>query len=394
MIANIKIDIMATLDCSKTADPLVENRLRQRRQALGLSQKQLAAMAGITRQAVSAVEGNQYSPATSVSLQLARALKCRVEDLFSIPTSETIVDGDLTGTLSKGAERARVQVMHIGDRVRIRPLDGEGELTSLACSADGVMVGIGFHGKRARVKLLKDPEAVRRQLVIGGCDPAMFVAAEHLRKHDRNNLVPCLMGNSLALEALRRSEVHLAGVHWAAEDTGNSNLFDLHRKLAGMNCDVVTFAHWEEGIIVRRGNPKKIRAVADLVRATVKIINREKGSGARRLLDNQLKAAGIPPSRIKGYRDEVLSHLEVASRLKTGFADAGIGVRAAAAIYGLDFVPLQRERYDLIIPKAHHETLPGLKVLLDIIVSRRFQDEIEALGGYDTRDSGKVVDIR
>ena len=124
------------------------------------------------------------------------------------------------------------------------------------------------------------------------------------------------------------------------------------------------------------------------------MINREKGSGARRLLDRELESAGVPSGRVKGYGDEVLSHLEVASRVKSGLVDAGIGVRAAAAICGLDFIPLQRERYDWVIPKTYYESLPGLRTLLDIIVSKPFRDELEALGGYDTRETGKIVEMR
>ena len=104
--------------------------------------------------------------------------------------------------------------------------------------------------------------------------------------------------------------------------------------------------------------------------------------------------AGIQPARIKAYDDEVLSHFEVASRVKSGLADAGIGVRAAAAIFGLDFILLQRERYDLIIPKIYYESLQGLRTLLDTIVSKPFRNELDALGGYDTREIGKVVELR
>jgi molybdate-binding protein len=159
-----------------------------------------------------------------------------------------------------------------------------------------------------------------------------------------------------------------------------------------MECIVITFAHWEEGFIVRQGNPKKVRSVADVAKPNVRIINRENGSGARRLLDKQMRVSAINPKRVKGYDDEVLSHLDVALRIKMGLADAGIGVHSAAAICGLDFVPLQRERYDLVIPKAYYETLTGLRALLDTIVSQPFREELEALGGYDTGDTGKVVD--
>jgi putative molybdopterin biosynthesis protein len=370
-----------------------ENRLREKRLSLGLTQKQLADMAGITRQAVCAVEANQYSPATSVALQLARALRCRVEDLFSIKSGGEIVEGELMGSLPRDAGSARAQVIQVGDRLLIRPLDGLGELTSLSATADGVILGSGPDSQRVTVKLLKNRETVRRKIVVAGCDPAMFLAAEHVRKRNQDDLVPCLMGSSGAIAALKRGEVHVAGVHLADERSGNWNLPYLERNLKGMDCLVVTFAHWQEGLIVKSGNPKKIRTVADLARSSVKIVNRERGSGARRLLDGQLDECGIQPAKIKGYSDEVLSHFEVASRIKAGLVDTGVGVRAAASICGLDFIPLQRERYDLVIPKSHYETLPGLKTLLDTIVSRSFRDELEALGGYDTRETGRLLNL-
>ena len=392
MILNIKLGIMATRkDAKETSQPEFENRLREKRRASGFSQKQLADMAGITRQAVAAVESNQYTPATSVALQLARGLQCRVEDLFSIKGGGEIVEGELVGSTLKGGDKVRARVTRIGDRWLVRPLDGGGELTSLTASADGLIIGHDLKSNQVKVRLLKDRETVSRQVVLGGCDPAMFLAAQHFKKYDKENLVPCLMGNSLALAALKRGEVHAAGVHLVDERSGAWNLLDLKRGLGGLNCTVVTFAHWEEGIIVRQGNPKKLRAVADFARPTVRMINREKGSGARRLLDRALQSADIPSARLKGYGDEVLSHLDVASSVKVGLADAGVGVRAAAAICGLDFIPLQRERYDLVIPKAHYESLQGLRTLLDLIVSKPFRDELEALGGYDTRDTGKLV---
>jgi molybdate-binding protein/DNA-binding XRE family transcriptional regulator len=381
-------------DRKQFLQPEFENRLRNKRQALGLSQQQLAALTGITRQAVSAVESSQYSPATSVALQLARALDCRVEDLFSIKSTGDFVEGELLGSIPNGIDKPRAQVSQVGNRLLVRPLDGAGELTSLTASADGLIISADPRTKRVKVRLLKDRNAVTRQVVIGGCDPAMFLAAEHLRRFDKNTLAPCLMGNRLALAALKRGEVHAAGIHWANKHLEGQSLGELTSALGGLDCTVVTFAHWEEGIILTQGNPKKIRAVADLARPGVRIVNREKGSGARRLLDRELQAAGIPSARVKGYGQEVLSHLEVASYVKTGLAEAGVGVRAAAAICGLDFISLQRERYDLVIPKAHYESLEGLRSLLDLIVGKPFRDELEALGGYDTRETGRIIEMR
>jgi putative molybdopterin biosynthesis protein len=376
---------------TKAAGIPLENRLRDKRQALALSQRQLADMAGITRQAVSALEANQYSPATSVALQLARSLRCRVEDLFSIKQGGDTVEGELLGFLPQSNVPVRAQVSQVGHRLLVRPLIGIGELTSLGVTADGLITGSNAGKNRVNVKLLKDCEEVRRKVVVAGCDPAMFLAGEHVRKHDRESLVPCLMGSSIALNALKRGEVHVAGIHLAEEKSGRWALPNLKRSVGDMSCMVVTFAHWEEGFIVRQGNPKKIRAITDVVKPTVRIVNREKGSGARRLLDKQLEAGRIESSRVKGYGDQVLSHLDVASRIKTGLADAGIGVRSVASICGLDFVPLEWERYDLVIPKPYYEMMAGLRLLLDVIVSKPFRDELEALGGYDTGHTGEMV---
>jgi molybdate-binding protein/DNA-binding XRE family transcriptional regulator len=369
----------------------IDNRLREKRQALGLSQKQLADMAGITRQAVAAVETNQYSPATSVALQLARALRCRVEDLFSLKQKGEIVEGELLGSLPQGSGGLRAQVTQIGQRVLVRPLVGVGELSSLSVAAEGLIVESNPQRTRVKVKLLKDRQALNRQIVVGGCDPAMFLVGEHFRKYGDENLIPCLMGSGRALNALKRGEVHAAGIHLAEERAGHWQLPNLRTAVGGGDFLVVTFAHWEEGFVVRQGNPKKIRTVDDLARPNVRLVNRETGSGARLLLDKQLRAAGINPKRLKGYRDEVFSHLEVASRIRTGLSDAGVGVRSVAAICGLDFVPLQRERYDLVIPREHYETVIGVRALLDTIVSKPFRDELEALGGYDTSETGKIV---
>ena len=377
----------------KQNSPEIENRLREKRQSAGLSQKQLADMAGITRQAVSAVEANQYSPATSVALQLARALRCRVEELFSLKSRGEIIEGELVGALPRGVDKLRVQVTQVGERLLVRPLDGFGELASLSATADGLILGRRSDAKHVKVQLFEDRAGLGRKVVVAGCDPGMFLVAEHVRKRDKENLVPCLMGSSMAIGALKRGEVHVAGVHLADDRSGTWNLPYLERNLTGMDCFVVTFAHWEEGLILRQGNPKKIRSVADLARSGVRIVNREIGSGARRLLDQQLETCGIETARIKGYADEVPSHLEVASRVRAGLADTGIGVQAAASICGLDFVPLQRERYDLVIPKGYYETLPGLRILLDTIVSKPFREELEALGGYDTRETGAMRNL-
>lgn len=388
MISNLLFDIMADRD--STTESEFKNSLRVRRQAAGLSQQRLAQMAGITRQAVAAVETGQYSPATSVALQLARALGCRVEDLFSIKERHPIVEAELACAAPLGIGGMRAQVTQVGNRLFARTLEGAGELESLSAPADGFILCQASHGKHVKVQLAGERGTLAETLVIAGCDPAMYLAAEHVRRHGGQRIVPRLLGSGRALSELKHGRVHAAGVHLAEERAGDLGPA-LKRHLRGTECMVITFAHWEEGLVVRRGNPKRIRSISDLARPGVRVVNRERGSGARRLLDKQLASAGIPARRVKGYGEEAPSHIDVAWRVASGLADTGIGVRAAARMRGLDFIPLENERYDLIVSKSYYETLPAFVALLDTITGGRFRNELEAMGGYDTRDTGRVV---
>jgi len=141
---------------------------------------------------------------------------------------------------------------------------------------------------------------------------------------------------------------------------------------------------------VRAGNPLGIRAVSDLVRRDVQIVNREARSGARILLDQKLAAAGSASHQIKGYDRLASSHFHVARLISEGQADAGVGVRFAANYYGLDFIPIQDARYDLVVPKAYLTSHPVLQIFFETIVTRQFRNEIQAIGGYDTRQTGTM----
>jgi molybdate-binding protein len=200
------------------------------------------------------------------------------------------------------------------------------------------------------------------------------------------------MGSTAAVEALKRGEVHIAGLHVIDPHTGEANLPFVRRHLGRQAVTLVTFASWEAGFLVKAGNPRKIRGPADLARQDVRLVNREEGSAARLLLDQRLTAEGIKAARVRGYTDAVSSHLDVGRRVAEGTADVGVGVEAIAGLLGLGFVPLQTERYDLVIPQAFLTGHPGVARLHEALVSREVRAEIEALGGYSTRDTGKVVE--
>jgi molybdate-binding protein/DNA-binding XRE family transcriptional regulator len=387
---------MSTLGKSTEMTSQLSNHLKSLRTQKGFSQSELATRAGVTRQAVSSIESNLYLPTTAVALRLASVLNCRVEDLFSLAPAEDVIKGKLIGHLPQGngkASPSRVKVSTIGKRIVVRPVSGLGELLPYTVPADGYVVDP--HGQRSgttvRVKLSRDRQAIDQEISVAGCDPSIFLAGEHMRRRkDQTSVVGWTMGSMAALQALQRGEVHVAGLHLFDPITGESNLPFLKRSLKGSGYEIVTFATWEEGFLVRLGNPKSIRTAADLAEATVTLVNREEGSGARLLLDQRLRASGVEAAQVRGYDRIVSSHLDVARAVAGHQADVGIGIRSAARLFELDFVPLQAARYDLVVPKTYLKSHPTLAHLFETLVSRPFQAEIEALGGYDTSETGKV----
>ena len=198
------------------------------------------------------------------------------------------------------------------------------------------------------------------------------------------------VGSLEGLIALSRGSSHIAGCHLFDPDTGQYNLPYISRYLPGMETAVVNLVYRDNGLIVKAGNPLKIVGIKDLSRSGIKIINRQEGSGTRILLDFELKRLGIPPDRIKGYEREVNTHMEVAMAVLSGGADVGLGIFSAARMLGLEFIHVAKERYDLVIPKANLSAKP-ITSLLEVIRSSEFKESINQMGGYDTKDTGKVM---
>jgi DNA-binding XRE family transcriptional regulator len=239
------------------------NHLKTLRIQKGLSQGELAVRAGITRQAVSSIESNLYLPTTGVALHLASALGCRVEDLFSIGTAEHIIEGKLIGHLPQSDMKAlpiRVKVSKVGSKTVVRPITGLGEVLSFTVPADGYVVE--SHGETSgatvRVKLSRDCQAIDQTISVAGCDPAIFLAGEHMRRRkDQTSLVGWTMGSTAALRALQQGEVHVAGLHLFDPVTGESNLPFLRRALKSSNYEVVTFATWKRACLFERVIPNR-----------------------------------------------------------------------------------------------------------------------------------------
>ena len=379
------------------AEP-VANRLAGLRKKHGLSQAELAKQVGITRQAVYAIEANQYLPSTQIALQLAEVLGCQIEDIFSLQEREVVVEAELIGGVSTQKNPVRVKLSQVGSRMLARPMAELGDILNFVMTADGLTLGDAHSKGRKKnshvtVKLLQPREVIEQNIVIAGCDPALFLAGEHVRKINAlSGVTNWTMGSANALCALQRGEVHMAGLHLVDMKSGQSNVPYLKRHARNQNFIGVHFASWVQGLLVQSGNPKRIHTVQDLIKPGVRLVNREAGAGARFYLDALLAQVGMTGEHINGYQHEVTSHLEVARHIRDGMADVGIGVETAAHYFGLDFIPLREERYDLIMRTDFLKTHPMASKFLDAVVSQPFRREIEALGGYNLNEVGKIIE--
>jgi putative molybdopterin biosynthesis protein len=375
--------------------PPVENRIRSRRQAAGLSQQELARRCGLTRQAVNAIEAGHYIPSTLVALRLSMALGCRVEELFRLTEERIRVEAKWLGEASASdSGRSRIQLARVGEQLFARPLTG----AAAFAAADGLTIPVARTPKPRKgakpwvtIDLWVDAELPDRTVVVLGCDPALALLGAHLtRRYPAFRLVWVHSSSLTALRLLGRGEAHAAGTHLWDQEAGEYNVPYVRRELAGRRLVIVTLSEWQQGLIVARGNPQGISGAADLERSDITMVNRESGAGSRALLDLWLQNAGVTATQVNGYRHEVSSHLEVAETVARGLADAGPGIMAVAHALGLDFLPLQEERYDLVIP-LEFLNAPAVQAVLDIAVSRPFQEELEALGGYNSSRAGTVV---
>ncbi len=192
------------------------------------------------------------------------------------------------------------------------------------------------------------------------------------------------------LIAVRKGNAHLAGSHLFDPETGEYNLPYIRRYLSDIDVKVVNLTFREQGLIVGQGNPKGIKGLEDLTREDIVFINRQQGSGTRILLDYRLKQLNINPSQINGYERDEFTHMGVAVNVLSGSADVGLGIYAAAKALSLDFIPVVKERYDLIIPETLHKD-EKIQTLLEVIRSQGFKNQVVGLGGYDVSMTGEVL---
>lgn len=317
------------------------------------------------------------------------------------PPKADIVSSILSRPVSSrmGVEEfVRVKLGRVGDNLMATPTGrGAGAVMSLV-QADGILtIGAGSEGigagERADIELLRPMDEVDNTLVfIGSHDNILDVLANML--HTLRPLIRLSsshVGSMGGLMAIRRREAHIAGTHLIDEESGEYNVPFIKKFLGNVPLQLINLAHREQGLLVPKGNPKNIGSFNDLTRKDVRFINRQRGAGTRILTDLNLKKQGIDPQQITGYEREEYTHMNVASAVAAGSADTGAAIRAAARALDLDFIPVAKERYDLIVPLAHIDT-PGVASLLAMVrENQQFRSIVENLGGYDLRDCGEVM---
>jgi molybdopterin molybdotransferase/putative molybdopterin biosynthesis protein len=353
--------------------------------ASGLSQLELARRAGISRQALSAVEAGLYQPGVDVALRLAHELGETVEALFGKARIQRCV-AHWAGPARREVAGPQVALARVLGGLVAVPLPAP--QLSLAPPAGRLD---RLRGRRAEITAFRSREEIETSVLIAGCDPAVTILGDWLvRRRVPAALVPLYASSTAALSALIEGRAHIAGLHLRDPVSGEYNLAFARRALGRRRAIAVNFARWELGLAVPAGNPSGFAGFEDLARPRVRIVNRPRGAGARAALDDAIAQLGLNARTVRGYEHEVAGHLEVAAAIASAQADLGVTIRLAAKAYGLDFIPVREERYDLLVLESHMST-PSVKAVLDALTSSRFATELAALCAYDTGETGRIL---
>ncbi len=229
------------------------------------------------------------------------------------------------------------------------------------------------------------PVSPRDLLTITGSDDPLLARLARVA-HASNRVVGSLGG----LLALSRHETDVAGIHLLDAETGEYNIPFVKHLLPEEDLVLVNLAFRENGLMLARGNPKKIRKLRDLARRGVRFINRTRGTGTRLLVYSKLRAARIDPHALEGWEHAAATHEGVAAAIATGAADVGPGLRAVAEAWGLDFIPLGEERYDLVLPWEVFESKRG-RPMLEALHAAEFRRAATAFAGYDLSRTGRII---
>lgn len=368
----------------------VESRLGEVRRSRGVAAADLARRVNVTRQTIYAIEAGSYVPNTEVALKLARELEVTMDELFTLRSEAPKGPESLTAEVLSSAAPAKgqpVRLCQIGARWISIPV------TASPCyipEADAIVKQAGKTEGRADLVVFAKEVAAQKRLVLAGCDPATELLSHMVEKISGVEIVSAAASSRLALTWLSEGKVHIAGLHLEDPKTGEFNLPFIRKAFPAGDFSVVTFARWEEGLVLAARNPKRIRKVEDLGRKNVRFVNREHGSGSRALLVRLLEEAGMEAQQVQGYERIAYGHLAAAYCVLSGDADACLATRSAARTFGLDFIPIKNERYDLVMRKRTAE-LPAAKAFFDVLQRATLRRKLEVLAGYDTSQTGTVI---
>ena len=374
----------------KTRKPAgIENRLAILRERSGLPAAQLAKMAGVSRQTIYAMEAGTYVPNTAVALRLARALEARVEDLFKLPGEGSAPELPAAeAVLLSGADAPEP-----GQPVELCRVDRR--LVAAAPSpvpwyfpaSDAVVSGAAAGGK-TRVQIFHPLEQARHRILVAGCDPGISVLARHVQAAGVD-LVLAHRNSTQALELLKQGTIHIAGTHLRDEASGESNIPQVSRLFPKRSVAVISFAIWEEGILIARGNPKR-----DTRHRGPGCARRSRSSTASRARAAAVcwmpawsawKSQSGACAAMTGSPRDTWPPRGRCARARPIAPSPRAPPRASSAS---GFIPLAAERYDLVLRRAHLE-LPAVQTLFDTLSRSRFRRELEAIGGYDTAQAGR-----
>lgn len=316
------------------------------------------------------------------------------------PRKPAELEATLTRKITSPAgddDYVRVAVGEVGERVIAAPLSrGSGVITSLV-RADGIMIiprgSQGYPaGERVQVRLYRSPEEIKKTIfALGSHDLTLDLLAQHLSGFGRR-LSSANLGSLGGLRALKRGHAHLAGSHLLDPESGDYNLSYIETYLPDLPVLVVALVGRVQGLFIREGNPSGIEGIADLSRPEIRFINRQRGAGTRILLDYLLQQKGVDPGDVPGYDIEEYTHLTAAAAVASGRADTALGIQAAAEALDLDFIPLEHERYDLVIPLKFRED-DLLEPLFTLLGDQEFKRAVGKIPGYDPSSMGEVIAV-
>lgn len=333
-------------------------------------------------------------------LVLTELLRPLLEDWYQAGTRrdvhrEAVLSRPVVSGL-KYQEFVRVRLGRAAGKLIASPLGRGSGVVSSFMKADGILEvpqGVeGYEaGSRVQVRLLRTEEDLAHTLLaIGSHDPLLDEAADLLHLADPAlRMSSTHVGSMGGIMAVRRGETHVAGVHLLDERDGSYNTSFIRKYFPSGGVRLVECVGRTQGLMLAAGNPLGVRGLTDLARPGLRYVNRQRGSGTRILMDHLCRKAGMDTAAIYGYDREEFTHTSVAAQIASGSADAGMGIYSAARLYGLDFLPVCTEQYDLLIPDGAFET-PMVQRLLEVLRGGAFRLRLEKLGGYRLDAPGTV----